>query len=129
MRSSLAPGSDVGQRERARLAAVEVCEPVLLGQRGRNDHLPTAAQHFRVPGQGGHCAPDELWALGVAQVEDPAASTASVRTSPGYSETAATPCRRSSCAMSAVSLSVAAFATPYSTFPMYFWAAQEERSR
>jgi hypothetical protein len=57
----------------------------------------------------------------------PAASTASVRASPGYSETAVTPWRRSPCVMSAVSLSVAAFATPYSTFPMYFWAAQEER--
>lgn len=42
----------------------------------------------------------------------PAASTASVRTSPGYSDTTVIPCGFSSCAVSAVSLSVAAVDSP-----------------
>src|SRR5258707_143598 len=42
----------------------------------------------------------------------PAASTASVRTRPGYRDTTATQCGSKSCAHSAVSRSVAALATP-----------------
>src|SRR5205823_1036744 len=51
-----------------------------------------------------------------------ASMTFSVLTSPGYSDTTATPCGASSTAMSADILSVAAFATPYATLPMCFCA-------
>jgi hypothetical protein len=51
---------------------------------------------------------------------------ARVRTSPGYSETTVTPWSSSSCAMSRVSLSVAALAAPQAVSPRYFCAAQNE---
>ena len=58
--------------------------------------------------------------------KDLAASTASVRTRPGESDTAVTPCDLNSCAMSDVILSVAAFAIPFTVLPRYFRAAQNE---
>jgi hypothetical protein len=121
--------SDIGQRERARLAAVEVCEPVLSGQRGCTTTCPLQRSISGFPAKAATARPMNCGLPELLRSKTPAASTASVRASPGYSETAVTPWRRSPCVMSAVSLSVAAFATPYSTFPMNLEPPRRRGSR
>src|SRR3954452_10732504 len=92
-----------------------------------NLHGARVPHDVRIGGEGRDCSSAELRRLRVGESSHAAASmTFSVLTSPGYSETTATPWGLSSTAMSAVILSVAAFETPYATLPMCFWAAQKE---
>src|SRR3954463_15424222 len=119
--------SNVCQRKGPKGLPVNILEAVCDGHACSNLHGARVPDDVRIGGEGRDCSSDELRRLRVGEVEPrPASMTFSVLTSPGYSETTATPWGLSSTAMSAVILSVAALATPYATLPMCFCAAQKE---